>query len=131
MNVFVTGGAGYIGSVVTSELLRAGHSVTVFDDLSKGHRAAVPRGAELISGSIADRVALDSAFKARRFDAVMHFAASIEAGESMKVPAKYFRNNSANALTLLEAILSAGIERFVFSSTAALFGEPERVPIEE
>jgi UDP-glucose 4-epimerase len=131
MNVFVTGGAGYIGSVVTAELLRAGHFCTVFDNLTKGHRAAVPAAAEIVVGDIGDRAALDRAFAARRYEGVMHFAAAIDVGESTRLPERYFRNNSANSLLLLEAMQAAGIERFVFSSTAALFGEPERVPIEE
>ena len=131
MKVLVTGGAGYIGSVVAEELLLAGHKVIVFDNLSRGHRRAVPKDAELIVGDLADRVALDHLFQSRIFDAVMHFAALIEAGESMKAPEVFFRNNTANALTLLEAMLAAGVKRFVFSSTAALYGNPERTPIEE
>jgi len=129
MKLLVTGGAGYIGSVVTSELLRAGHAVTVFDNLSKGHRGAVSQGATLVSGEIADRAALDALFRSNQFDGVLHFAASIEAGESMQVPEKYFRNNTANALTLLETIIEHRVPRFVFSSTAALYGNPERTPI--
>jgi UDP-glucose 4-epimerase len=131
MNVFVTGGAGYIGSVVAEELLVAGHRVVVFDNLSHGHRQAVPKNAELIKGELADRALLDQFFRSRSIDAVLHLAALIEAGESMKAPETFFRNNSANALTLLEAMLAAGIQRFVFSSTAALYGNPERSPIEE
>jgi UDP-glucose 4-epimerase len=131
MRVLVTGGAGYIGSVVAEELLQAGHQVVVFDNLSRGHRQAVPKNAELVVGDLADRAALDQLFRSRPIDAVMHFAALIEAGESMKAPEEFFRNNTANALTLLEAMLAAGVTRFVFSSTAALFGNPERTPIEE
>lgn len=131
MNVLVTGGAGYIGSVVAAELLNAGHRVVIYDDLSRGHRRAAPKGAELIVADMADRAALDRVFMARPVDAVMHFAALIEAGESMKNPAAFFRNNTANALTLLEAMLAHGVKKFVFSSTAALFGNPERTPIEE
>lgn len=131
MNVLVTGGAGYIGSVVAVELLKAGHGVVVFDDLSRGHREAVPEGAELIVGELSDRVELEGLFSARELDAVMHFAALIEAGESMQVPERYFRNNTANTLTLLEAMLAHGVKKFVFSSTAALFGNPERTPIKE
>jgi UDP-glucose 4-epimerase len=131
MKVLVTGGAGYIGSVVAEELLQAGHPVVVFDNLSRGHRQAVPKNAELIVGDLADRAALDQLFRSRAIDAVMHFAALIEAGESMKAPETFFRNNTANALALLEAMLAAGVKRFVFSSTAALFGNPERTPIEE
>jgi len=129
--VLVTGGAGYIGSVVTAQLLQKGYEVAVLDNLSHGHRAAVSAGARFFSGDIADRVALDRLFAEFRFDAVMHFAAFIEAGESMQLPEKYFRNNSLNALTLLETVLAHKTRRLVFSSTAALYGTPERTPIEE
>jgi UDP-glucose 4-epimerase len=129
--ILVTGGAGYIGSVVAAELVDAGYEPVVFDDLSHGHRAALPPGVPLIVGDIADRQALDRAFLASEPQAVMHFAAFIEAGESMQVPEKYFRNNTASALTLLEAMLAHKISRFVFSSTAALYGTPEKTPIEE
>jgi UDP-glucose 4-epimerase len=131
MRVLVTGGAGYIGSVVAGELLQGGHQVVVYDNLSRGHRPAVPKQAELIVGDLADRAGLDNLLRSRAMDAVMHFAALIEAGESMKAPETFFRNNTANALTLLEAMLAAGVKRFVFSSTAALYGNPERTPIEE
>jgi UDP-glucose 4-epimerase len=131
MKLLVTGGAGYIGSVVTAELIRAGHDVTVFDNLSKGHCAAVTSGARLIRGDISDRAALTSVFQSSAFDGVLHFAAFIEAGESMQLPEKYFRNNTANALTLLETALEFKVPRFVFSSTAALYGNPERTPIQE
>jgi len=131
MRVVVTGGAGYIGSVVADELLQAGHDVVVFDNLSRGHRQAVPKNAELVVGDLADRAALDTLFQSRATDAVMHFAALIEAGESMKAPEQFFRNNTANALTLVEAMLASGIKHLVFSSTAALYGNPERTPIEE
>jgi UDP-glucose 4-epimerase len=129
--VLVTGGAGYIGSVVTAQLLKQGFDVLVFDDLSNGHQAAVPSGAKLVVANTSNRSALDEVFRAQRIDAVIHLAASIEAGESMKVPEKYFRNNTANSLTLLEAVIEHKVPRFVFSSTAALFGTPDRVPIEE
>ncbi len=131
MKVLVTGGAGYIGSVVCGELLRAGHQVVVLDNLRHGHREAVPKQAELVVAELADRSKLDTLLQGGRFDAVMHFAALIEAGESMKAPEQFFRNNTATTLTLLEAMLAAGVKRFVFSSTAALFGNPDRTPIEE
>ena len=129
--VLVTGGAGYIGSVVTAQLLSKGCEVVVFDNLSNSCKAAVPLRAKLVIGYTADRSALDRVFTEHHIDAVMHFAASIEAGESMKVPEKYFRNNTANTLTLLEAVLAHKVPRFVFSSTAALYGTPDRTPIEE
>ena len=131
MKILVTGGAGYIGSVTAGQLLKAGHGVTILDDLSHGHREAVPQGAELVVGDLADRECLDRLFRGHGFDGVMHFAASIEAGESMKVPEKFFRNNTANTLTVLETMLAHGVKKFVFSSTAALYGNPIRTPIEE
>jgi UDP-glucose 4-epimerase len=131
MRVLVTGGAGYIGSVLATELLQRGHQVVVLDNLSHGHRQAVPRDAELVVGELADRAGLDRVMREHSPDAVLHLAALIEAGESMKAPEVFFRNNTANALTLLEAMLAAGVKRFVFSSTAALYGNPERTPIQE
>jgi UDP-glucose 4-epimerase len=129
--VLVTGGAGYIGSVVSSQLLAKGYDVIVCDNLSHGSKKAVPAGAKLIVADTADRAALDRIFQKHRIDAVMHFAAFIEAGESMQAPEKYFRNNTVNSLTLLEAMLAHKVRRFVFSSTAALYGTPDRTPIEE
>ena len=131
MNVLVTGGAGYIGSVVTAELIGRGHRVFVYDNLSHGFRGAVPKKTDLIVGDIGDRTNLTRVITTCGIQAVMHFAASIEAGESMKVPERYFRNNSVNSLTLLEAMLETGVKKLVFSSTAALYGEPENVPIRE
>ena len=110
--VLVTGGAGYIGGVVTSQLLARGFEVVVLDDLSNSCRASVALGANFVQGSIADRALLDRIFHENKLDAVMHFAAFIEAGESMKYPEKYFRNNTVNALTLLEALLKHGVPRF-------------------
>lgn len=129
--VLVTGGAGYIGSVVTSQLLAKGYDVIVCDNLSHGNKNAVPDGAKLIVADTADRSALDRVFHEHRIDAVMHFAAYIEAGESMQVPEKYFRNNTVNSLTLLEAMRAHNVQRLVFSSTAAVYGTPDRTPIEE
>ena len=129
--VLVTGGAGYIGSVVTAQLLDKGCDVIVCDNLSHGNKKAVPAGAKLIVADTSDRTALDRIFQEYRIDAVMHFAAFIEAGESMQVPEKYFRNNTVNSLTLLEAMLAHKVQRLVFSSTAALYGTPDRAPIEE
>ena len=122
MKVLVTGGAGYIGSITAQQLVQAGHEVVVFDSLVKGHRAAVPAGATFVWGDLADRVAIARTLSERGIEAVLHFAAFIEAGESMQAPAKYFRNNAAHALNLLEACLDAGVKRFVFSSTAAVYG---------
>jgi UDP-glucose 4-epimerase len=129
--VLVTGGAGYIGSIVTAQLLQRGHEVVVFDNFSKGRRQAVPPQVRLVIGDMSDTAALDRIFTESRIDAVMHFAAYIEAGESMQHPEKYFRNNSVNTLTLLEAMLAHKVSRLVFSSTAALYGTPERTPIAE
>jgi UDP-glucose 4-epimerase len=129
--VLITGGAGYIGSIVASQLLANGYHVTILDNLGHGRRAAVPKGAEFVQGDVGDRAALDLLFHRQKMDGVMHFAALIEAGESMKFPEIYFRNNTACSLTLLEAVLAHRISRIVFSSTAALYGNPERTPIEE
>jgi UDP-glucose 4-epimerase len=131
MKVLVTGGAGYIGSVVAHQLVDAGHQVTVFDNLSHGYHAAVPNGAKLVVGDLCDREAVKELFRSQPFNAVMHFAAFIEAGESMKTPETFFRNNTANTLTLLEIMLKSKVSRLVFSSTAALFGNPARTPILE
>jgi UDP-glucose 4-epimerase len=131
MRVLVTGGAGYIGSVVAEQLLGAGHQVVVLDNLSRGHRQAVPKGAELVASDLADREKLAALFRSHDFEAVLHFAAFIEAGESMKFPETFFRNNTANALTVLEVMLAAHVNRFIFSSTAALYGNPARTPILE
>ena len=127
----VTGGAGFVGSTVARELRQAGHRVIVFDDLSKGHRAALSDDIALVHGDLADRPAIDRVLAADQIDAVLHFAAFIEAGESMREPERFFRNNTANTFNLLEAMLAHGVRRFVFSSTAALYGDPERTPIEE
>jgi UDP-glucose 4-epimerase len=132
MRILVTGGAGFIGSIVTAQLLEAGHeAVIVYDDLSKGSRNAVPQSVKLIEGNVGDRAALDAVFQKHKFDAVMHFAAFIEAGESMELPERYFRNNTLNTLVLLETMLAHRVNRLIFSSTAALYGNPERTPILE
>ena len=131
MKILVTGGAGYIGSVVVAELIRAGNEVIVYDNLSSGHREAVHASAKLIVADLSDTATLSATLAEERIDAVMHFAASIEAGESMKVPEQFFRNNTANTLGLLEAMLRNGVRHIVFSSTAALYGEPKSTPILE
>src|SRR6185437_3169256 len=128
MKILVTGGAGYIGGTVTRLLLERGHSVTVFDNLCHSKRSAVAEGAEFILGDLADRPLVEDTLKNGRFDGVMHFAALIEAGESMKKPEIYFRNNTASTLTLLDSMLATGHDRLVFSSTAACYGEPETTP---
>ena len=130
MRLFVTGGAGFIGSVCSAVALEAGHSVTIFDSLAKGHRAAVPEGAELVEGDLLDAGALRRAL-APGFDAVLHFAALIVVPESVRQPEAYYRNNVVGTLNLVDAIREAGVRRLVFSSTAAVYGEPERVPIPE
>jgi UDP-glucose 4-epimerase len=131
MKVLITGGAGYIGGTVTRLLLAQGHAVTVYDNLCHSKRLAVAEAARFIEGDVADRALLEQTLTAGRFDGVMHFAALIEAGESMKRPEIYFRNNTAATLTLLEAMLATGHDRLVFSSTAACYGEPESTPILE
>jgi len=122
MRILVSGGAGYIGSATAQRLVDAGHEVVVFDSLVKGHRAAVPAGAAFVWGDLQDRVAIERALREQRIEAVMQFAAFIEAGESMQRPARYFRNNTAHTLNLLEACLDAGVRKLVFSSTAAVYG---------
>jgi len=130
MNVLVAGGAGYIGGIVADQLLRAGHQVTVFDSLIKGYRAAAPVGAAFVQGTLHDRAALDAVLGRAAFDAVMHFAAFIEAGESMVDPGRYFYNNVAGSINLIEAASAAGVGRFVFSSTAAVYASNDR-PLRE
>jgi UDP-glucose 4-epimerase len=131
VTALVVGGAGYIGSATCAALLEDGHDVIVLDDLSTGHRAAVPDSVELVVGSSADVDLLDRLFSSRRFDVVMDFAALIEAGESMIVPERYFRNNVANALSVVEAMLRHDVGHLVFSSSAAVYGNPRVVPIKE
>jgi len=130
MNVLVTGGAGYIGSAAAAALLKAGHRVTVYDSLVTGHRAAVPDDAQFIQSDLADRSALEAVLAERSIEAILHFAAFIEAGESMRVPGKYFQNNLANSLILIEAAVSAGVRRFVLSSTAAVYASSDE-PLDE
>ncbi len=131
MTILVTGGAGYIGGTVARRLMDVGHQVVILDNLGHGKRSLLPAGAEFVHGELADRGALDALLTGRKFDAVMHFAALIEAGESMQKPEIYFRNNTACTLTLLEAMLSCGVHKLVFSSTAAVYGQPELTPITE
>jgi UDP-glucose 4-epimerase len=131
MNTLVTGGAGYIGSVTAEALLRTGHSVTVYDSLVTGHRAAVPDGATFIQADLSDSHALIDTLTKQKFDAVLHFAAFIEAGESMKSPGRFYKNNLTNSLTLIETALRAGVKHFVLSSTAAVYQSSEEPLTEE
>jgi UDP-glucose 4-epimerase len=131
VKILVTGGAGYIGGTVTRLLLERGHSVVVYDNLCHARRSMVPPGATFIEGDVADNKRLEGLFGDGSFAGVMHFAALIEAGESMQKPELYFRNNTAATLSLLEAMLKKNLNRLVFSSTAALYGEPVSTPILE
>ena len=130
MKVLVTGGAGYVGSHAVIALLRSGHEVVVYDDLSRGHAEAVPPET-FVRGELADGTALAALLVEREIDAVVHFAAHSQVGESVADPASYYRNNIEGTLSLLEAMRFAGVHRIVFSSTCAIYGEPERVPIAE
>ncbi|MEM9400216.1 MAG: UDP-glucose 4-epimerase GalE, partial [Verrucomicrobiota bacterium] len=131
MKVFVTGGAGYIGSICVETLLDEEHDVVVFDNLTEGHRKAIDERATFIEGDFADKSLIQETLQKHRPDAVMHFAANALVGESMTDPTKYFRNNVANGLNLIEAMLAAGVKRLVFSSTCATYGIPEAVPLHE
>ena len=131
MRVLVTGGAGYIGSVVTAQLLECGHEAVVVDNLSRGHRDAVPDNVPFVEGDLADTVALRRIFAAHRIEAVVHMAAFAFVGESMADPALYYRNNVVGGLSLLEAMRDSSVSKIVFSSTCAVYGEPRRVPIDE
>ena len=131
MKVFVTGGAGYIGSICVEQLLDAGHDVVVFDNLSEGHSSAVDERAMFIEGCLSDRETILNAVGSNQPEAIMHFAANALVGESMANPSKYFRNNVANGINLLEAAVEGGVRKFVFSSTCATFGVPETMPMTE
>lgn len=136
MKIMVTGGAGYVGGTVAALLLEQGHQVVIVDNLCHATTELLPAGAEFVHADIADRSRIETLFRDAKsasapFDGVLHFAALIEAGESMKYPEVYFRNNTASTLALLEAIHAEGPKRLVFSSTAAVYGEPEAVPIPE
>jgi UDP-glucose 4-epimerase len=136
MKIMVTGGAGYVGGTTAALLGQQGHTVVIVDNLCHAQRALVPKGVEFVEADIADRARIEGLFRQATdenasFDGVLHFAALIEAGESMQKPEIYFRNNTASTLALLESILACGPKRFVFSSTAAVYGEPEAVPIPE
>src|SRR5438552_17612062 len=131
MKILVVGGAGYIGSICAEVLLDQKHEVAIFDNLSEGHRSALDPRAEFIEGDLADSETTAETLMRLRPDAVMHFAANAMVGESMENPSKYFRNNIAAGLNLLDAMIVADVKRLVFSSTCATFGPPKRVPIDE
>lgn len=128
--ILVIGGAGYIGSHMVKHLGQLGCTVTTLDNLSSGHREAVLYG-DFVYGDIAEKQLLDKLFRSQRFDAVMHFASFIQVGESVQHPAKYYQNNLVNTLNLLNAMLAFGVNNFIFSSTAATFGEPQYTPVDE
>jgi len=131
MNILVTGGAGYIGSATAEALLNAGHSVTIYDSLVTGHRQAVPDNATFIEADLSDSHALAGSLTEKKFDAVMHFAAYIEAGESMKDPGRFYQNNVVSSFALMETAVRAGVKRFVLSSTAAIFKSSDEPLTEE
>ncbi len=131
MNIFVTGGAGYVGSHCVRGLCDGGHKVVVYDNLSKGHRQSVDKRATLIVGDLADSPLLNQTLAQGHFDAVMHFAAFAEVGESVAQPLLYYRNNVINSVSLLEAMRARGIRKIVFSSSCAVYGVPPAVPITE
>ena len=131
MRILVTGGAGYIGSVVTEELLNDGHEVVVYDNLGKGHRAAIDPRAQFVQADLTDAKALRAALSDKQIEAVIHLAADSLVGESVEHPAKYYRNNLVAGLQLLDAMRDCEVRKLVFSSTAAVYGEPEKQPIAE
>jgi len=131
VKLLVTGGAGYIGSIVARQLLADGHAVTVLDNLERGHRQAVPEGAELVVADLLDRDAVDATVRDGGFDGAMHFAALALVAESVSHPERYYRTNVGGTLNLLEAMTAAGVPRLVFSSTCAVYGQPDEVPIAE
>jgi UDP-glucose 4-epimerase len=131
MNILITGGAGYIGSATAEALIKAGHSVTLYDSLITGHRLAIPEGAKFIEADLSDTPTLVKALTDEKFDAVMHFAALIEAGKSMKDPGRFYHNNLSNSLTLMETAIRAGVKRLVFSSTAAVYQSSDEPLTEE
>ncbi|SRR5579862_173613 len=131
MKILVTGGAGYIGSICVEQLLDRGHEVVVFDNLTEGHRKAIDPRAALVVGDLREPESIAAAMRLNKPEAVMHFAANALVGESMQNPSKYFRNNVSGGIHLLDAMVENDVRRFVFSSTCATFGPPERVPIDE
>lgn len=131
MNILITGGAGYVGAICAEELVRAGHRVVVLDDLSTGHRKAVPAGAFFAEADITDRPKIQRIIRRHRVDSVMHFAGATLVEKSMTEPQYYFQNNVQKGLMLLETLLDQGVKHFIFSSTAAVYGDPVSTPIRE
>ena len=131
MRVLVTGGAGYIGSVTTLELINQGYEVVVFDNLSYGHKQAIPKQAKFIKGDLLDRSGIRSALSREKIEAVVHFAGFIAVGESVKEPLKYVKNNIFGGFNLLDSMMELGINKIIFSSSAAVYGNPDKVPIKE
>ena len=131
MKILVVGGAGYIGSVCAELLLNEGHEVGIFDNLSEGHRRAIDSRAQFIQGDLQERQLIQKTLATQQPDAVMHFAANALVGESMQNPSKYFRNNVANGLNLLDGMVEVGVGKIIFSSTCAIFGPPDHLPIDE
>lgn len=131
MKILVTGGAGYVGSICVEQMINAGHEITVFDNLTEGHGRAVHPKSTFVKGDLANPAEIDAAIAAAKPEAVMHFAANALVGESMTNPSKYFLNNVAGGVHLLDAMVKNGVKRFVFSSTCATFGIPESIPIHE
>ena len=129
--ILVTGGAGYIGSICAEALLRQGHDVVVVDNLQEGHRAGVPAGAVFYEGDCGDKLILGEIFNNHDIEAVMHFAADTRVETSMTDPGQFFRNNLANGITILDVMRERGCDKIIFSSTAATFGEPRYVPVDE
>src|SRR5215472_12815758 len=131
MTVLVTGGAGYIGSQMVHELLDAGERVVVLDDLSTGFRWAVPKSAHFVNGDSGDQALLARLFREHDIDAIIHFAACVVVPDSMRDPLRYYRNNTVNSLALIESAIQSGVRHFIFSSTAAVYGNPATVPVDE
>src|SRR5215204_4242640 len=131
MTILVTGGAGYIGSHMVHKLLDAGERVVVLDNLSTGHRAAIPASVPLTVGDTGDQKLVGSLLREHRVDAIIHFAASIVVPDSVRDPLGYYRNNTMNSRSLLEVAVNSGVRQFIFSSTAAVYGNPEQVPVSE
>jgi len=131
LRVLVTGGAGYIGSITAHELVRQGHEIIVFDNMSYGHKKAIPKNAGFVKADLLDKQAINKALKEEKIGAVIHFAGFTSVGESVKEPLKYFTNNVLGSLNLIESMRELGVDKIIFSSSAAVYGDPKRVPIRE